>query len=253
MLSFFGEPALKSAVRRRVAEHQRLDQIVQGTYWESGRGCFIGCSLHSSEHDAFPRLLGLPEWYAHLGEAIFEGLSGGEHSTFALEVYDATPVGANLDRVRDLFLIETLADVRSLARPDGQAAIDQVTELLRARAEGRSTRDRDWAAAGAAAGAAARVADWAAGAADWAARAAVAAWAAVAAGAAAWAAAGAAGAAAWSAAWSADATDWRRMRERFVRLLRECEPEPVVAATLPDTPEFTSYYAAVQREAGLAW
>ena len=49
MLSFFGEPCLKAAVVKRVKEHQRLDQIIQGTYWDGARGCAIGCVLHSGE------------------------------------------------------------------------------------------------------------------------------------------------------------------------------------------------------------
>ena len=34
MLSFFSEQCLKDAVVERVKEHQRLDQIIQGQYWE---------------------------------------------------------------------------------------------------------------------------------------------------------------------------------------------------------------------------
>jgi hypothetical protein len=106
LLSFFGEPALKAAVRRRVAEHQRLDQITQGVYWDDHRfrGCFIGCSLHSRFYSDFERLLGLPTWLARLGERVFECLDRVYAVRFPLRLYDAIPVGVDLTPVRHAFL-----------------------------------------------------------------------------------------------------------------------------------------------------
>ena len=71
MLSFFGEQCLKDAVIERVKEHQRLDQIIQGTYWDGARGCAIGCVLHSSDHMAYETQLGLPIFLAYMDENIF--------------------------------------------------------------------------------------------------------------------------------------------------------------------------------------
>ncbi len=48
ILAFHGEQLLKQAVMDRLYEHQRLDQIVQGVYWEQGRGCHLGCITHAA-------------------------------------------------------------------------------------------------------------------------------------------------------------------------------------------------------------
>lgn len=113
MIAFFGEPSLKQAVRHRIAEHRRLDQIIAKQYIreEDGRvvgGCFIGCSLHSSNHKDFEQLLGIPTWLAYLGEYIFECLDSygakREHLDFPLALYDAIPVGADLEPVREQFI-----------------------------------------------------------------------------------------------------------------------------------------------------
>jgi hypothetical protein len=104
-LSFFGEPKLKEAVRTRVAEHRRQDEIAQGRYWsmafnkERGvhhTGCLIGCSLHSARHSDFRFLLGLPVWLAFVSELIFERMSLEDALDFPLALYDAIPVGADL-------------------------------------------------------------------------------------------------------------------------------------------------------------
>ena len=216
MISFFGSVALKEAVRARVAEHQRLDQIVQGTYVKTspdgdGRviaGCFIGCSLHSGKHAEFPRLLGLPEWYGHLGERIFESLPRGEHLTFPLEVYGATPVGVDLDPVRDRFLVWCLREVAPLAGSH-RGAVDAVIGLLERRLAGDEPTTVEWDAAGDAAGAAAEAAAWAA----------------------------------------SKAAFYRRARVEFVRLLRECGLQQSAVEALPETEEFTRYFREVMAEA----
>jgi hypothetical protein len=250
MLSFFSSHALKEAVRGRVARHQRLDQIVQGTYTRTapdgdGRviaGCFIGCSLHSGNHDEFPRLLGLPEWYGRIGERIFEGLPRGEHLTFPLEVYEATPVGVDLDPVRDRFLVWCLTETLPHAGKS-RPAVEHVIELMRRRLAGNEPSSEEWATARDA-----EAASWAADAAAESARAA---------GAATWAAARAATWAAAESAWVAEAAVaaeaaradfYRRARVEFVRLLREIGPVVASPEALPETPEFERYYAAVRAE-----
>jgi len=36
-------------LRAEVASHIANDAVVQGQYWNEGKGCFIGCLAHSSD------------------------------------------------------------------------------------------------------------------------------------------------------------------------------------------------------------
>jgi hypothetical protein len=86
MLSFNNDPSIKSALIFRMDAHSAADEIIKGTGWENGKGCFIGCSLNNYDHSQWPIELGLPEWLARLCDSIFEGLPNGEAMTFATEM-----------------------------------------------------------------------------------------------------------------------------------------------------------------------
>ena len=53
MVAYHGDQTLKDRTLNQIAEHQRLNQIVQGTYWQKKggeyRGCAVGCLLHDPE------------------------------------------------------------------------------------------------------------------------------------------------------------------------------------------------------------
>jgi hypothetical protein len=235
MLSFFGESCLKESVVARVKEHQRLDQIVQGTYWDGARGCAIGCVLHSGEHMAYETQLGLPVFLAYLDEHIFESLPPKEAVLWPLRFIEAVPVGADLEMVFPRFMHWLLSDpcgIRQHANTQTLQIIDALVTMYAKRIEG-SPFDRAAAEAAAEAAGAAAEAAGAAGAAAWAAaRAAGAAAraagaAAEATGAAAWAAARAAGAAA-EAAGAAGAAAIRRQSDYLISLLESYEPYPIL-------------------------
>jgi len=267
--TFFGEPQLKAAVRHRVAEHQRLDQIAQRFYWADGSGCFIGCSLHSGKHSDFERLLGLPRWFAHLGEFIFEGLCPDRAVDFPLAVYDALPVGVPWERfsreVRSRFMLWLIVDERhGVVRWNDDPRVLAVGTLLARSCAADEPTPEEWAAAWAAALAASRTAGAAGVAALDAARTAALAAARAAPLAAAWAAAlaasrtaaldaalaasrtaGAAGAAALAACAAAQ-------RDELLRLLRACKPDAAAVPALPADEMFRTYYDRVRLEAGAA-
>ena len=50
MQAFHNDPAIKAKYLERVAAHRHLDQLVQGTGWESDRGCAVGCTLDAYDH-----------------------------------------------------------------------------------------------------------------------------------------------------------------------------------------------------------
>ena len=224
MEAFHGKQEIKDKYIARLKAHYEADEIVQGVYWEAGKGCAVGCILHSGNHNAFEQELGIPEFFAHLVDNIFENLSNEDAKELPLQFLEAIPVGADLSKVPSKFLYWLLVDkehgVVKFADGEGLKAIQAVAGLHKRRLKGDEPTPAAWsaawsaawaaraAAANAANAAAAGAARAAAGAADPAANAAAgAAWSAGdAARAAAWSAwsarAAAAGAAAW-AAWSA--------------------------------------------------
>jgi len=234
LLSFHADPAVKEKYLSRVRAHAKADEIIKGQYWEGGKGCAVGCTIHGSNHVAYENELGLPQWLAYLEDSIFEGLPNEEAMTFPEEFLSSINVGSDLTLVYNKFmhwlLVDPVNGVLKYTDESGAVAIKSVAELHCAVIEGQvvtaatsdAASDAAWAAARAAAGdaasaaasAAARAAasdaasDAAGAAASDAAGAAAVAAAGAATRAAAWAAAGdaawaAAVAAAWDAAWAA--------------------------------------------------
>src|SRR5690349_13637220 len=109
--AFHNDPALKARYLARMEAHARADEIVQGVYWEDGKGCATGCLMHSDEpHALFPAELGIPVRIAYLADRIFEGLSNAEAQAWALDFLRCIPVGADLSLVAPRFVLWTLID-----------------------------------------------------------------------------------------------------------------------------------------------
>jgi len=100
MLSFHSDPAVKEKYVTRLKAHAKADELIKGKYWENGKGCAVGCTIHSSDHAAYQTELGIPEWLAKLEDAIFEGLDNGAAKTFAVDFLIAIPVGIDLEPVK---------------------------------------------------------------------------------------------------------------------------------------------------------
>jgi hypothetical protein len=196
MISFWGEDCLKKAVIARVKEHQRLDQIIQGTYWDGARGCAIGCVLHSGDHMAYETQLGLPVFLAYMDEHIFEQLPLEEAKGWPLRFIEAVPVGVDLDLIFPRFVHWLLSDphgLREAADARTRRIMDDIATLYARRIQGIPFDQARAGAARASAEASAQASAWAAEASAQAS-----AWAA-------WASAGAARASALAARASAEA------------------------------------------------
>ena len=100
MKAFHGDAAVKEKYLARLKAHHEADEIIQGTGWDFGRGCAVGCTLNKYDHMAYERELGLPRWLARLEDRIFEGLPAVEAPRFAVDFLESIPVGANVDKVR---------------------------------------------------------------------------------------------------------------------------------------------------------
>jgi hypothetical protein len=222
LMAFHGSQAVKDKYVARVQRHAELDEIIQGTYWQNGKGCAIGCALHSGEHSRYEIELGLPTWLAYLEEGLFERMPETNAKTFPLRFLQAIPVGAELTQVRDKFQLWLLIDPEfgsinhTRVGSEQYNAVKQVAKLLEQAVNGHEPTECDWSAAESAAESAARsAAESAAGSAAWSAAESAAR---SAAGSAAWSAAGSA---AWSAAESAANI---RMADKLIELLAEAKP-----------------------------
>lgn len=120
MLSYHNDPGIKAEYEARFAAHRAADEVIQGTGFDNGRGCFVGCTLDAYKHDRFPVELGWPTWLAHLADVIFEGVPAEEAPQFGTDLLAAVPVGVDLEPVRHRFL--TNVQRRNLARLAGNTA-----------------------------------------------------------------------------------------------------------------------------------
>ena len=157
-----------------VKRHVEADAVLQGTYWDGSKGCFIGCLAHSSDPTKLGDLYGLPLPLVRICENVFEALPADEAKAFFAAIPDAVGRdGKDLTRVHWSFLA---AELRALPAVDAdtQSAIDPVIAGMDLLASG-DVWSRDAAADAARAAYAAAVAASAASAAARAARAAYAA------------------------------------------------------------------------------
>lgn len=74
MKAFHNDPKIKAKYLKRVRAHAKADEIVKGRYWEDGKGCAVGCTIHSSNHSAYETELGIPRILARLEDTLFENL-----------------------------------------------------------------------------------------------------------------------------------------------------------------------------------
>jgi hypothetical protein len=186
MRAFHGDPKIKEKYLARVAEHMRLDQVIQGRGWipERSRGCAVGCTLDAYDHSRYPIELGIPTEVAHVEDRMHELQTLDDARQWPQRFLSAIAPGADLGEVWPKFAIWLLVDdtwgvVRfAEGRADVRAAIERVAELYRiggtpkqfraAYAAARAAADDAYAAGWAAyaAARAAAAAGWAADAAD---------------------------------------------------------------------------------------
>ena len=109
--SFHGDQKIKDKYLRRVLGHRKADEIRQGYgYWLEGKGCAVGCTLHSSDHEAYEDELGIPRQIAYLQDAIFERLPNEDAVLFPEQFLEAIPIGVNLYPAYWKFMLWFLVD-----------------------------------------------------------------------------------------------------------------------------------------------
>ena len=125
MRAFIKTPIKKSELMRELKAHQKADNFVRGRYFSFGKGCAVGCSLHSvakikgltignnddakfSNHYEYEEYFNIPEFFAQLSDVLFETISEERSKTFPVEIIKAIKVGANLKDVENKFKIEIM-------------------------------------------------------------------------------------------------------------------------------------------------
>src|SRR5712692_7450214 len=60
MKAFVDTTWTKSAIMKQLRKHAKADKIEKGYYWEDGKGCAIGCTIHSGDHAEYEPRFGIP-------------------------------------------------------------------------------------------------------------------------------------------------------------------------------------------------
>jgi hypothetical protein len=148
--AFHGDPKIKRKYLARVRRHQKADAIIQHYgYWKGGRGCGVGCTIHSDQHSAYETELGIPEQLAHLEDALFEGMSTERSKTWPGEFLAAIKPGADLSKVTARFVIWAGIDpeygIVNLAQSDAErAVVREVCAMYQHIIDGGTVAQNEW-------------------------------------------------------------------------------------------------------------
>ncbi|MGH7750074.1 MAG: hypothetical protein ACREQ5_35705, partial [Candidatus Dormibacteria bacterium] len=106
----YGGSVPKPAILAQLEAHRAADQIVKGLYWEAGKGCAVGCTVHGSDHVLYEPMFGVPQMLARLEDTIFEGLPADLAMAWPIRFMSAIREGADLSLVGWQFLNWMLTD-----------------------------------------------------------------------------------------------------------------------------------------------
>jgi hypothetical protein len=110
IVAFHGDENIKLKYLARVRAHRLADEITKTVYWENGKGCAVGCTLHSNNHMSYESELGIPGQLAYLQDVLFEHLPMDQARTFPERFLEAIPVGADLYPAFWKFMLFLLLD-----------------------------------------------------------------------------------------------------------------------------------------------
>ncbi len=99
LLAFHNDQSIKDKYLARVRAHALADELVKGQYWRHGKGCAVGCTIHSNSHLEYEVQLGIPMLLARLEDSLFENLPNRLAQTWPERFLTAPRIGAELDAV----------------------------------------------------------------------------------------------------------------------------------------------------------
>ena len=89
LLAFHNDPTIRRIYLTRVRAHAKADEIIHGTYWEDGKGCAVGCTIHGEAHIKYETELGIPCILARLEDVLFERMGNGHAKEFPVQFLSA--------------------------------------------------------------------------------------------------------------------------------------------------------------------
>jgi len=137
MLTFNQER--KNDLISKLDAHAKADAFIQGIYWNNGKGCAVGCTLHDydvdpEDHSQYEKLFGIPQIIARLEDRIFEGLSIKDAKKWPFRFTNSVPITTDLSGVWPKFAIAILVDpdhgvIRHAKTDEQRVAIQRVADL----------------------------------------------------------------------------------------------------------------------------
>jgi hypothetical protein len=145
MQAFHNDATIKSAIMAGLAVHRAADELVQGSYWENGKGCAVGCTLETirvmkgdmiidhSSHKLAETETGIPQILWRLEDCIFEGLPNAAAKGWPEQFTDAIRPGADLAMIWPRFALWLLTEElpQFTRRVASTAALAEVAVLYR--------------------------------------------------------------------------------------------------------------------------
>ena len=149
LIAFHGDEKIKRKYLARVKSHRDADEIIKGQYWQEGRGCAVGCTLHSKNHSAYEDELGIPMVLARLEDRIFEGMSNETAKDFPIRFLESIQVGADLSMVTYKFMHWLLVNdeygvINFTKREESKAAIQAVADKFTKVIDGETVTHDEW-------------------------------------------------------------------------------------------------------------
>jgi hypothetical protein len=151
MLIAFRNTAIdKPTILAQLSAHAKADEIIKGQYWKDGKGCAVGCTIHSGNHAEYERRFGVPQMLARLEDCIFEGLPNGEAKAWPIRFMETVKPGSDLSRVGWQFLHWLLTDRMvnpGIEHPLVKDAVRQCADILLPLTKGKPADEGDASAA----------------------------------------------------------------------------------------------------------
>lgn len=146
MLAYFNDQQIKANILAQLERHRGADELVQGQYWENGKGCAVGCTIHSENHAEYETRFGIPRILAHLEDRIFEGLSDAQAQEWPILFMDAIQPGADLSMVWPRFAHWLCAEFLPplTKNANAQMAIKGVADLFFRWVGGEKPTTKEW-------------------------------------------------------------------------------------------------------------
>ena len=124
---------------KRATQHREQDEIVQGLYWEDGKGCCVGCLSHANEnaHEALEKQTGIPEWLSRVADTLHEGMEEKDSKKWPERFVAAVPTNMSHDdfekKIKAPFLVmvlkSTLKNFDHKKYPDVKDAVSGAIKL----------------------------------------------------------------------------------------------------------------------------